>query len=182
MNQTVVGFSHMLDLPYTICFCISGDKVLLQKRIKQPNQGLWNGVGGKIEEGETPVESIKREVQEETDLDVSEASMSYVGIVTWQKPDRVSGMHCYIAEFPRDFELPFTTKDTREGLLEWKQKAWVFNKNNNEVVENIPLFLPSMLNGECTWHVFLYDEQDSIASYERKQLPDFYIARNLLIK
>ena len=35
-------------------------------RRRPPNQGLWNGVGGRIEAGEPPLAACLREVQEET--------------------------------------------------------------------------------------------------------------------
>lgn len=33
-----------------------------------PNAQMWNGLGGKIEAGETPLASVQREVQEEAGL------------------------------------------------------------------------------------------------------------------
>ncbi len=35
-----------------------------------PAKGLWNGVGGKIKSGETSLESVIREIKEETGIDV----------------------------------------------------------------------------------------------------------------
>ncbi len=46
---------------YTICFIKKGKKILLLNRNKKPNMGMWNGVGGKIEDNETPYEGIIRE-------------------------------------------------------------------------------------------------------------------------
>ena len=45
------------DLPsanfiYTLCFLTRGDHILMLHRRRPPNQGLWNGVGGRIEVGE----------------------------------------------------------------------------------------------------------------------------------
>ncbi len=52
----------MIALPYTICFCLHDDQVLMLYRSNPPNAGLWNGLGGKIETGETPLSNIHREV------------------------------------------------------------------------------------------------------------------------
>jgi hypothetical protein len=41
------------DLRYTLCFLTRGDQVLMLHRRRPPNQGLWNGVGGRLEPGET---------------------------------------------------------------------------------------------------------------------------------
>ena len=48
------------DMRYTLCFLTRGDDILMLKRNHAPNRGLWNGVGGKIGPGETPVDAIGR--------------------------------------------------------------------------------------------------------------------------
>jgi len=60
----------MLGLPYTICFCLRDDLVLMLYRSNPPTAGLWDGLGGKIETGETPLSSIQREVIEEATIDL----------------------------------------------------------------------------------------------------------------
>ena len=63
---------------YTICFIRKGNKILLLNRNKKPNMGMWNGVGGKIEDNETPYEGIIRETLEETGIDLP--SVTYKGM------------------------------------------------------------------------------------------------------
>ncbi len=57
----------------------SGD-VVLQRRDKKTNvsPGLLGLFGGHIEAGETPEEAIKRELSEETSLDVSSLTIDYI--------------------------------------------------------------------------------------------------------
>ena len=45
-------------------------KVLLVKRKNPPNKGSWAIPGGKVKYGETLEEAVKREIKEETNLDV----------------------------------------------------------------------------------------------------------------
>ena len=46
-------------------------KLLLIKRNKKPYKGCWNGIGGKIENDETPLEAAKRECMEETGISIN---------------------------------------------------------------------------------------------------------------
>lgn len=62
-----------------------------------PTKGLWNGVGGKIDEGETPLECVLREVFEETGIHLNNAK--YKGVVTWEVDLVYSGgMYSFIGE------------------------------------------------------------------------------------
>src|SRR3977135_2354347 len=49
---------------------VDGDRVLLVKRGQEPLKGEWSLPGGAVEIGETLEEAIRREVREETCLDV----------------------------------------------------------------------------------------------------------------
>ncbi len=48
-----------------------GGKILITQRTREGSQPLkWEFPGGKIEEGETPVECLKRELKEELNVDI----------------------------------------------------------------------------------------------------------------
>ena len=49
---------------------LAGGRVVLVKRGKEPLKGHWSLPGGSVELGETLVEAVRREVREETGLDV----------------------------------------------------------------------------------------------------------------
>src|SRR5690349_7175035 len=137
-----------MELPYTICFCCYQEQVLLVYRTFPPNAHLWNGLGGNIEAGETPLASVQREVQEEAGIDLREApSLFFAGIVTWGLVGRepVQGMYAFIAHLSDQQAEQVHSRQTPEGLLTWKPLAWACNPNNAEVVSNIPQYLPSML-------------------------------------
>jgi 8-oxo-dGTP diphosphatase len=72
--------------------------VLLIKRNQPPALGLWSIPGGKLEAGETLVEACRREVKEETGMDIRVVSM--VAVVE-RKIDR---FHYVIVDFLAELE------------------------------------------------------------------------------
>ena len=66
----------------TLCYLEKDSKYLMLHRTKKEidiNKGKWLGVGGKIENGETPEQCLKREVMEETGYELK--SYDFKGIV-----------------------------------------------------------------------------------------------------
>jgi len=55
-------------------------QILLIRNAEGISRGRWNGLGGKVEEGETPLQAVKREVFEESGLKVK--SFMYHGALT----------------------------------------------------------------------------------------------------
>jgi len=55
----------------TLCYIINNDEILMLYRNKKENdvhQGKFNGLGGKLEIGESPDECVVREIKEESGL------------------------------------------------------------------------------------------------------------------
>lgn len=68
----------------TLCYVRQGGKTLMVHRIKKVNdihEGKWNGLGGKFEPGETPEECARREIREESGLEVRELALK--GLLTF---------------------------------------------------------------------------------------------------
>jgi ADP-ribose pyrophosphatase YjhB (NUDIX family) len=64
--------SNQPDRPTpTCCACIVHEgRLLLIRRAEEPNKGYWSHPGGRIELGETVFEAIRREVLEETGIQI----------------------------------------------------------------------------------------------------------------
>lgn len=58
---------------------VDDDHLLLIKRGKEPGKGLWAVPGGKVDHGETLQEAARREVTEETGLEVDIGEIVWVG-------------------------------------------------------------------------------------------------------
>ena len=99
----------------TMVYCIKDGDVLLMLRNKEPNLGLWVGPGGKFEPGESPYDCAKRELYEETGLEVND--LYFRGLITEisPRPDWQWLMFLYVAtEFSGTI-----VEDKREGRLSW---------------------------------------------------------------
>lgn len=156
-------------LPYTICFIKSENKLLLLNRVKSPNMGMWNGIGGKLEKDETPLDGIKREILEETGIKLLD--VIYAGNVTWISKNGNSGMYVFLANLPESFSLQ-TPKKVEEGILEWKNIDWLLDTNNKGVVSNLKRYLPVILQGKYNYeHKFTYDGS-FISNYFYRKLSD----------
>lgn len=106
----------------------SAQKVLLiRKRRPAWQAGKLNGVGGKIEAGESPIEALVREVREEADLATTPAQWRYFGVL--DGPDFL--VHCFETRDARvkaaraltdealelvDVDYEFIRHDGQEGL------------------------------------------------------------------
>jgi ADP-ribose pyrophosphatase YjhB (NUDIX family) len=68
----------------TLVYAIHEDEVLLHRRVKDPNNGLWVAPGGKLEPDESPTECAVREMHEETGLKIEDPVLR--GIMTEVSP------------------------------------------------------------------------------------------------
>ena len=132
-------------IPLTLCFLTHADDVLLL--MGAPNKRLWagrlNGVGGHIEADEDPLSGARREVLEETGLQVDTLSLRAVVHVGGSQAVPGDLLFVYVAAVP--------TRDVRpgaEGTLAWYPLADVLSENNplrDVLVGNLPYLLPRIL-------------------------------------
>ncbi|MDM5358598.1 8-oxo-dGTP diphosphatase [Peribacillus sp. B2I2] len=153
-----------MEIIYNICFItrkISNEvEVLMLFRKKNPNRHKWNGVGGKLEQGETIDESMEREILEETGLKVK--GLAFRGIVTW---NQTGGMYVYRAE-----DAGGVLDACDEGELAWKPYQWVMEAD--EVVSNIKYYLKDILQDDPPLEFACIYENEHLISVKKKPLPD----------
>lgn len=77
-----------MNLPHTISTLLYGfnerDEVLLMRRARQPNEGLWSPFGGKLRTdiGESPYACACREAHEEIGLRIGPEDLHLAGIIS----------------------------------------------------------------------------------------------------
>ena len=67
----------------TVCLLIKEGKVLLALKTRKIGAGCWNGYGGGIENGETPVACAIRELEEESGVKTKSKNLEKVAIVNF---------------------------------------------------------------------------------------------------
>lgn len=135
---------------YVVILLFNDDmsKILLMKRKKNPYIGLYNGIGGKIEENESVFECCMRETMEEINVDLFDPKL----LVTCTYPEsnkshknsniELNVMYDIIQE--SDFE------ENEEGTFEWLPIDFVLDTNNKLIAGygNVGLFAREILGLE----------------------------------
>lgn len=101
----------------TLCYVRRAGETLMLHRIKKANdmhQGKWNGLGGKLEPGETPEECARREIREESGLNVSD--LVFKGIITFPGFSNEEDWYTFI--FVAN-SMEGDLIDSPEGVLRW---------------------------------------------------------------
>ena len=101
----------------TLCYVRKDGDTLMVHRIKKLNdmhQGKWNGLGGKLEPGETPEECAIREVYEESGLIVRNPILK--GLITFPGFNQDEDWYTFLFVIT-DFNGELI--DSPEGVLKW---------------------------------------------------------------
>ncbi|MEZ4629905.1 MAG: 8-oxo-dGTP diphosphatase [Deinococcales bacterium] len=111
----------------TLCYLRQNGKTLMLHRNKKAgdyHEGKWNGLGGKFEAGESPEDCMRREVFEESGLEVIKAQLK--GFITFPSFDGEDDWYVfvYVVEAWRG-EL----RASAEGSLHWIEDERLFELN-----------------------------------------------------
>jgi mutator protein MutT len=151
----------------TLLFLHRDDEVLLAMKKRGFGEGRWNGVGGKLEPGETIQQALVRECQEEIEVtplqyeQVAELTFDAFFKGEWTK----LLVHAYLSD-----RWKGEPTETEEMKPRW------FNKSEvpyDEMWQDDKFWLPQVLNGKKLKGSFTFDEQDNLLSYTVKEIARF---------
>ena len=149
----------------TLVYLERDHKYLMMYRGRKPddpNAGKWIGIGGKIEEGETPEECAVRETREETGITLN--SVAFRGIVFFiNTKNETEYMYLYTSS---DFEsLGLTGCD--EGELDWIDIDEVASL---PIWEGDRIFLDLLRSGSLPFLLTLKYDGDELLSHSLRMI------------
>lgn len=144
----------------TVCYIEKDNKYLMLHRTKKKNdvnKDKWIGVGGKIEDKESPEECIIREVKEETGLTLLDYKLRCIVTFTSTVAETE-----YIYVFTSDkFEGEII--ECNEGDLEWVEKTEIDNLN---IWKGDKIFHQKILKDEGFFTVKVDYDKDKLIGYK----------------
>jgi len=122
-------------------FSQDNKKILFCKRTKDPYKGLYNLVGGKIEENEDGFEAAYRELKEETGISVNDISLNHMMDFTYFNQNCC--VEVYAGRLIHDVTLideqhPLEWLSTDENFFDWTKYAG--EGNIGHMVEQVKIY------------------------------------------
>jgi 8-oxo-dGTP diphosphatase len=131
VQQYVCGFLFSRD---------RGRVLLIRKRRPAWQSGKLNGVGGKIEPGETALDAMRREFREEADIDLAE----WQHVLTLSGPDDAGSGRAWAGHFFRAFGDVEAARAITDEQLETHPTAAL----PRDTIPNLHWIIPLMLDDE----------------------------------
>lgn len=146
----------------TLCYIEKDNKYLMLHRTKKENDmnhDKWIGIGGKLEEGETPLACILREAKEETGLTLNR--VTYRGIIYFKNSYYYDeDMHLFTCS-----DFSGTIKECDEGVLEWVDKDKIYSL---PLWEGDKIFLEALVSDDRFFELTLNYDKDTLISHQMK--------------
>jgi len=142
----------------TLCLLLKDNKILLAMKKRGFGIGKWNGVGGKVENGEEIINAVIRETKEEIGVLAKEPKQ--VGILHFKFP--------YKPEWDQDVHL-FLVKNWQGEPKESEEMApswFAFNEiPYSKMWDDDKFWLPRILSGEKIEADFIFKDGEIISQH-----------------
>ncbi|KAJ2915875.1 hypothetical protein MD484_g4536, partial [Candolleomyces efflorescens] len=124
---------------YTNAFIVHDGKILLGMKKRGWGIGKFNGFGGKVDQGETPLEAAKRELEEEAGI---QAPLEYAGTLIFLTDDVEWAFHIHIY---RADTYTGTVTESEEMKPEW------FSASEDTATDLPPIPFDRMWETDDAW-------------------------------
>lgn len=147
------------DIRRTLLFLVKEGQILLAMKKRGFGAGKWNGVGGKIEAGESIEDALVRECQEE--IGVTPKSWKPVAELDFVQDSTTDPWHMYVYAYI-SYDWEGEPGESEEMKPEW------FNISDipySDMWDDDQYWVPKVLNGELVTGTFIFDENDKMTSH-----------------
>ena len=148
----------------TILFLRKENEILLAMKKRGFGEGLWNGVGGKQDEGELINETAKRETSEE--IGVVPLIINKVAIINFYFPNDKKEInqkaHVYFC-----YSWKNTPVESEEMRPKWFKETEI---PYDQMWSDDIIWLPKVLSDEKIEANFYFDEDDNVLNYDIVEL------------
>jgi mutator protein MutT len=155
----------MADITCNLIFLLKDDQILLAMKKRGFGAGRWNGVGGKIDPGETIEQAAVRECQEE--IGVTPEDLEQVAFHRFTFPDDTPDMLAHV----------FLCRSWKGEPTETEEMApcWFAVKDipYGEMWDDDIIWLPAVLAGKKLSTVFGFGTRDNVTSAQIKLVSNF---------
>lgn len=150
----------MKKLETTLLFLKEKNKILLARKKKGFGQGKWNGIGGKLEKGETVEDTMIRETEEEISvIPIEYKKVGIINFIEYYKDELTNvQMHVYIST-----KWDKTPIESVEMLPEWFD---IDNLPWDDMFPDDAFWLPYVLEGKMIEGYFKFDKDWNLLEYK----------------
>lgn len=141
----------------TLLLLLKDDEILLAMKKRGFGAGYWNGVGGKLNEGETIRHALVRECQEE--INVTPTTFEKVAVHDFKFPESQSDMiiHTYVCT-----AWDGDPEETEEMAPRWFKTAEI---PYDEMWQDDRYWIPLVLAGKKLETQFTFDHEQHMLAY-----------------
>lgn len=147
------------DIRRTLLFLRRDDQILLAMKKRGFGAGKWNGVGGKLEEGESLEDATIRETQEE--IGVAALKFHLVAEHDFIQDAEEDPWHMYVYAYLCD-EWQGEPEESEEMRPQWYQTDAIPYEN---MWEDDKYWLPQVLQGQKVQGTFIFDSDDKLLKH-----------------
>lgn len=152
----------MVEKTCTLLFLKKDDSILLAMKKRGFGSDRYNGIGGKIDPGETIEQALVRECQEE--IEVTPGHYWKVAEHDFVQKDGEKPWRMYVHVYLSD-EWEGEPTETEEMAPEWFKIA---NIPYHNMWQDDEYWLPQVLAGQKVYGEFTFDENDNMLTHDVK--------------
>ncbi len=142
----------------TLLFLRRDDEILLAMKKRGFGAGLYNGVGGKIEAGETTQQAIIRECREEIDVTPKKLQKSAELFFTFTDEAKNTEQDMNVTVFVT-YDWNGEPNETEEMAPQWFK---LLDIPYEKMWQDDPYWLPIVLTGKTITGRFIFDDKDNL--------------------